>query len=436
MSEWLDIRLAPERLDEGTPEERASFGQLVISSADLVLTEGYDGHLDGYRPGPFVAGYFLAEWLAWNWWRLRWEPRRDTADWWMAHQLAAIGEGYQWPRITIFSDGQRIALWSQRSAPTAQPFRYSGAPPLITAAGTFEAAVDMFVSQMLERVRGLGETNLSRIWRDVLAERADPATAEQRRLEALLGHEPDADDPTVIEALISDGQKLGIRAIDEVAAEFADLDPSEWLHAQDYHDLARSSGYEGRVADAVSLEIGAPHPVGMAEPWKAGKALAAKLRTSAGLQDGAVSDQMLADMAGVSKGALSSNGKQSDSFSFGLRSGPVRWRAVFRSQRKTSRRFDMARMIGDRLISEAADRLYPVTDARTWRQQAQRSFAVELLAPIELVEERLQGDYSLERQHDIADQFIVSPMAINALLKNSHKIAREEPFEDFERAAA
>jgi len=437
MNAPLEIRLTPENLDEGAPEERATFGQLVISSGNLLLTEGFDGHLDGYRPGPFVAGYFLAEWLAWNWWRLRWEPpRRNADDWWFAHRLTAIGEGYQWPSLTIFSDGHRIALESERSAPTAQPFRYNGAPPLIITAASFEAAVDTFVAQMLERVRDLGETNLARNWRDVLAERADTATAELRRLEALLGHEPDADDPTVIEALVRDGQKLGKLAIDEVAAQFAERDPSSWLHAQDYHDLARSLGYEGRVADAVSLDVEAHNPDATTEPWKVGKGLASKVRANAGLQGGAVSDQMLAEMAGVSKGALSSNGKHGEDFSFGLRSGPVRWRAVFRGQRKTSRRFDLARMIGDRLLSDEADRLYPVTDAFTWRQQAQRSFAVELLAPIELVEERLNGDYSLECQHDVADQFQVSPMAINSLLKNHHRIARDEPFLDVDRMAA
>jgi hypothetical protein len=61
---------------------------------------------------------------------------------------------------------------------------------------------------------------------------------------------------------------------------------------------------------------------------------------------------------------------------------------------------------------------------------------VELLAPFDAVKDRLGGDYSLERQHDIADQFIVSPMAINSLLKNYRVLPREDPFEDVSRLAA
>lgn len=437
MTSGLDLSLSPERLDEGAPEEIATFGQLVIGNADFVLTEGFDSYLDGYRKGPFVAGYYLAEWLAWHWWRLRWEPRRDDDDWRLAHEFNTIGNGYQWPNITVFSDGVRVIFLSRRSSPQAEPFRYAGAPPLIVPARQFESAVDTFVSQMAERVRPLGDTNLHRLWRDVVAERADTDIATRRRLEALLGREPDAGDDQQLESFVEDALRLGTAAVDEVAADAGTHDAPRNLHADDFDRLATELGYEGRSVDGVQLDIGAVElRPDNGEPWRVGAAVAQALRSREQLGDLAISDDRLAQMAGVGTRSLSTNGKAGAPFSFALASSSTRSRTVFRTTRKTGRRFDLARMIGDRLLTETADRLHPATDTVTWRQQAQRSFAVELLAPIQAVRERLGGDLSLERQHDVADQFIVSPMAINSLLKNYRLLQREDPFEDVSRLAA
>src|SRR6266849_10117859 len=110
MPSELSITADPERLDEGPPEERACFAAIGIRYAHLWLTEGYDGFVKKVRSAPLLSGYHLAEWMAWNWWRLRWEPRSNAPDWNFAHRLTTIGEGYVWPNITIFSDGKRVAL--------------------------------------------------------------------------------------------------------------------------------------------------------------------------------------------------------------------------------------------------------------------------------------------------------------------------------------
>ena len=108
---------------------------------------------------------------------------------------------------------------------------------------------------------------------------------------------------------------------------------------------------------------------------------------------------------------------------------------VLRSRWDTGRRFDIARLIGDRLIS-ASGALHPATRTFTYRQKAQRSFAAELLSPFEAVEEMLAGDYSLERQQDAAEHFHVSTMTINAMLKNRGRIEREGSGSEFEAVAA
>ena len=126
MPMMLEMALAPERLGEGSPEERAAFGLFTIRSAHGFLTEGFDSFINGYRSGPLVSGYHVAEWLAWNWWRLRWEPRSVAPDWdWdNAHRMTAIGEGYVWPNVTIFSDGlQMLAMKMPENRPHEPFFR-------------------------------------------------------------------------------------------------------------------------------------------------------------------------------------------------------------------------------------------------------------------------------------------------------------------------
>ena len=67
-------------------------------------------------------------------------------------------------------------------------------------------------------------------------------------------------------------------------------------------------------------------------------------------------------------------------------------RMVLRSRWQTGRRFDLARLIGDRVIVSGGA-LHPATRTYTYRQKAQRSFAAELLSPFEAVDDMLAGDY-------------------------------------------
>ena len=144
----LTFSLHPEMLDEGSAEEKAGFGTIKVVADGHCLTEGFDGHAKSDREGPLASGYHLAEWLAWNWWRLRWEPPRPpayrTLEWASAHRMSTIGEGYTWPNITIDSDGFRSVLISERSLQrNTEPFRYYGSPEaVVLPASCLESAID------------------------------------------------------------------------------------------------------------------------------------------------------------------------------------------------------------------------------------------------------------------------------------------------------
>ena len=125
----LEIALAPERLDEGSPEERACFGLFSVRCGANELTAGVDHFPRAFARAACVRvscrRMVRLELVA-----TAIEPRSSTQDWWRAHKMSAIGEGYAWPNLTIFSDGVRTVLVAKPSAQVdAKPFRYLGSCP-------------------------------------------------------------------------------------------------------------------------------------------------------------------------------------------------------------------------------------------------------------------------------------------------------------------
>jgi hypothetical protein len=437
--EPLEIGVSPEVLDEGSAEERATFGLFVIRADSASLSEGFDSYLKGYRQGPLISGYYAAEWFAWNWWRLRWEPRSSSAEWQMAHDMASIGEGYVWPTITIFSDGLRTALISRPSARRdAKPFRYAGSFSTVVESVTFESALDDFVGSTLGRLqeRGVSQTNLERLWSDVLGERADANLARYRRFEALLGRDPDAVEDGSVTRLLEDAGKLGEQVLQEVAAEAGR--GGEVLSAAVFEQLALDQGFDAAPQNLVNLgPVFGVHLTADEPAWRVGARAADALREYAGLGVEPISNPGLAEMAGTKVTTIldQPTGRPPVSFILDENQGAGATRVVLRSKWATGRRFDLARLMGDKLIV-GASALSPATRAHTYRQKAQRSFAAELLSPFDAVEKMLAGDYSLESQQDVADYFDVSPMTINTLLMNHGRIEREPYDLDFEASAA
>lgn len=112
--------------------------------------------------------------------------------------------------------------------------------------------------------------------------------------------------------------------------------------------------------------------------------------------------------------------------SYGLDRSPTSSRVVLRSAWKTLRRFELARLLADRIVAPAAGRFYAATRSNTWRQKMQRAFAAEFLSPFEAVDAMLAGDYSAEARADAAHEFQVSERTILTLLVNHKRKEREE----------
>jgi len=444
MSGEVKMSLSTEVLDSGSAEERAAFGLFLMTANERLLTEGVDTANQKLSHGPYVSGYPLAEWLAWNWWRLRWEFGRPAAEddacrWDFAHRLSTIGDGYIWPDITIFSDGLQCFLVSAPSrSPESLLFRYLGASrqPEVVPAKNLEAAIDGFVEDILTRLedRKLSDTNLHRLWKDLAMERATPELARFRRLEAQLGCDPDEADERVIRRHLDDAGTLGEDAMGELAADRAihGFGPDGVMSAETIADIAMRSGFDVDPIDAIVLDDVADVPrMGETEAaWRVGVRAARAVREKEHLNGGPISSARLAEFAGTTVGAISETNRCSERISFLLGRESGNTRLSLRSKWETGRRFDLARLIGDRLLRRwtphSAERLSPATRAHSYRQKMQRAFAAELLSPFALVDDMLSGDYSEESQNAVAEYFNVSPMTISVQLVNHRRIDRED----------
>lgn len=427
-----------ETLDGAPVEEKACFASIGICVNNHWLTEGHDYLANRLRTKPYLSAYHLAEWLAWNWWRLRWEPRSAASEWGQSHKLSSIGEGYIWPSITIFSDGERTALISE---PTDErlgtPFRYISSYAAVMPSGQFEAGLDDFFLQVLNRLdaEGIKATNFHSIWNSLEEERSSSDLSMRRKLEALLGVDPDEGDSAFIDRLVDDAGEVSLPAIEEIAANRGDRGLPLTVH--DLKEVAKSRGYEVMAKNAVRLrDRSGLQPSGSTPAWQIGAHAAQALRAQEGLAGKPISDKMLAEMAGASETVLKTEQRGTVGFAFAIDDQRDKGHVVLRSKWSNGRRFELARLLGDRLMSSSQNRLFPATKAHTYRQKMQRAFAAELLSPFREVEDVLKGDYSTENQSEVADYFDVSEMTIRTLLVNHHRIPRDELDEDFDIAAA
>ena len=432
-SEQLELSLEPESLNAGSREERASFGRLSIIANGCTMTEGVALDSNELQSGPYVSGYHLAEWFVRNWWRLAYEPiLTDYPDdtpmgWDFAHWMSTIGEGYVWPNIQLVSDGFQVLVGSFRSEdPYAKAFRYVGAGKSeLIGLECLQIAARKLIHDVLHMLdeANTGNTELHRLWPSLLEDIDRPDVSVKRRIEAMLGFDPEEADPTELRKRVDDVKKLGCDAVAELAAD-ANTRGGHVFAASDIKRVEREVGFDGRIEDAIDLPPSSPIPAwGACEAWQLGVATAHAVRRRAGLNGQPVETPMLASMAGTSPSVINERDRTTQAISFAMDSGSGSCRIAMRSRWETGRRFDLARLIADRLFdNDIGDPLLPATQSYTYRQKAQRAFAAEMLAPIEAVDDFLDDDRSEDRYNDAAEHFNVSQMVISSLLRNNHRL--------------
>lgn len=408
--------------------ERATFADLTIRVAASLATEVEDVHARTVRPSVRVSAYPMAVWLAANWWRLRWEPPRQSLSWQLSHNLAAIGGGFVWPDLSFSSDGEFILAEARRSDPSSgEPIRYLNAFVLPIRAVDFENATADFISVVIERIASLhvNGTELRELWSDLLEERTDPELARWRKLEARLGYDPGEAAEELVLALEEMAGSVGEEAMEEVACGSGDQAPEHLAQLwQNLRHEATPIEFPVDRIDFACQDVQRPATL----PWERGELLAGRARAEWGLGSEPLCNEMFSNLLGVSRDFLAAGDNISKGpISAGFRDEQGRVSAVIDKRHPSSRRFVMARVLADQLIAPIEDRLLPVTDAGTARQKVQRAFAQEFLCPHEALIEFFGGHApSSEGIEDAARYFDVSPMLITSKLVSKGVLDRNE----------
>jgi hypothetical protein len=395
------------------------------------LSEVYDTSVLTVRKHIYVPVYLVARWLLVHWWRLRWEPQRNTQEWRLAHSMASIGEGYVWPPVEFSSDGEFIQINMQAEpAPDVAAIRYLRDLTIDIPAAAFETAVDDLLSKVLERLSACGHADgeLKDLLSELEEERSDCAVSRACRLQAHAGIDAGAAPQGWLREAETLSQTTGPTAIDEVMAVLPELqDDIQIARSQldrirtspNTIDLSRIEGVRAG-GNLLSLRISEP-------PWQRGERLARELRKHCQLPNGPITDRSLGDLLGVHLPLQAPTSSFRQPLRGGYRNRNVNSSIsiLVHSPRPDSQRFYLARLLGCALLSSAEEHLLPVTDAKTAMQKSERAFAQEFLCPwVELDEFTDEHGLDEEGLAEAADHFKVSEQVVLTTLVNKKKLPR------------
>lgn len=398
--------------------EAATLGSVSIRAGEVPLSEVHDALARTTRQTIRVSAIRIAEWLAANYWRHRWEPRprRPTGSWRHAHSMAALGGGFAWPDLEISGDGDIVELvMTGEDVADAAAIRYLRHARLEVAGSEFDASVRSFLALVDARVNATvpSDTTLRELRAELDAELADPEVARWCRLEARAGIDPGE---------APDGWRSRVTKIESEAGRAS----TEDMLAAGGIDAVTAS-IAAMKSSTVEIDLPGPEaaPAVVGRPWERGAQLARWMRGELGVESGPVSDERLSELLGVKFSVVPQSA--ADTPILGAYRAPDQTaRALVPKKRRTGQRFYLARLVGAAIHLPRSERVLPVTDARTSTQKLVRSFAQELLCPWEELDawtdEHGTGEESLARA---AERYDVSELLVATTLVNRGKLGRE-----------
>ena len=412
------------------PELAATWASLEIRVGDSIITRVLDARAKTVRDFVCVPLYPFAEWVATNWWFLTHEISNPTKDadpqYRRRHAIGGSREGYAYPDLQVFPYGGLTCLaWNRGPSPWAGvEFLDWGA--LWIDSSEFRDRCAELIDRVIRRLLSLGieETLLQEEWEAIQG--ADRDEAEFCQTAAGLGWDPydmgDDERSLVLEL----GHTLSGAVLEEAIAAFGA--PSLMTECS---AIAGAMGHAKTHALRWEPLASMDHELGLAAstPWEAGYELARDVRRALSL-DG----QPLPSMARIAA-AIDAEPASLDELT-----APVDFEAaalvdgvITRSDDRfpafafrefssdETRRFHFCRALGEVFASPGTDTL--LTRAHSERQQRNRAFAAEFLAPSSSLRQEvsrpvLDGD-DIDQ---LAATFCVSPWVIAHQIRN-HRIA-------------
>jgi hypothetical protein len=410
----------------GSVIERATLAELTITADGNIATELEDFYAKTVRKAVRASAYEAALWFASNWWRLLWEPERSTLSWRMSHKIGAAGGGYLWPDLSFSSDGETVHIQAKAIPQLKnQTVRYLNSFDVLIPINSFQRGLETFIEAVIDRLTSfVDKPDIASIWKEVREEDRDSSLRSRRKIEAIMGFDPDEAPDTMIQELERAAANYGKSAIEEVAASSVEKALQDittlWEDTLRHTTQLRIDSFEN-LRNRILQEV---QPSQL--PWQRAEIAAKILREYWSLPSGPITTTALCERLSVSDDIILRADGPTAPMQAGFRNGEADYVKVFLSKPlPVSRRFALSRLIGDHLITSGNERLLPLTGMKTVRQKFQKAFAQELLCPYNELKEFL-GDspWNDEILDDAADHFDVSPLVIKTIQVNKNQMDR------------
>jgi hypothetical protein len=411
-------------------ELRATWASLAILIDDNPVNELEDQQTRSVRTRVFLPLFPLAQWLADNWWFLQSETERpETAasrDFDRRHNLRWAREGFVLPSLRFVRLGDDVeAHWEPLGIAGAR-IRFLAGGKAVLSGNAFVRTLHEFINAVVTRLddMGLPGTTLHEQWRAI--QEADPDEREFCDAAARLGEDPYAADSELQAAILD----LPRRIRPELLNDFLSLTAVERLEAQ---ASALAAAAEAIASDADDIDAlsairsQAPPCIVGGNSWESGYRLAMSLRAK--FNGAAWKSHSLGELAGhlgvdrLERCLLPQTGQCR--FIDALTGSNQRHNPKFliEKHREDSRQFAFCRALFEHLMLPR-DRFAAVSGLRTDRQQMNRAFAAEFLAPHEMLKNDLSGSVIGEDEvGDLAVDYGVSTFVIKHQIEN-HRLAR------------
>lgn len=385
----------------GNSVEAATFARLKIDLDGRNITE-FEGEHDLRTDHLEIPLYYLAEWIAENWWPLLWEPRKSEdlsagRDFLGRHSPLAAQHGFVLPKLEIISAGDEIVVSASPRNVEHADVRMRNGGRAILPRREVEAELRKLVTGVVARLgeKGISETDLQAEWALIQGTQADEE--EFCRLMGALGLSPYAANDRVADALeqaasIHDGTALMDLCL---AATPGTIEATVKLidQAKRLTETAPESTLEPLKKVSVPLDNQS------LPAWKRGVAAATAVRRALKIKDTDVNgsnkffdalgieiggERGSQDQVGVSDTAWSSSEWESEGQPIvgAIQRDEMRSRIALLQRQRAQRKFTAARCAFMAWTAEHAHEHRLVTMAVTRDQQASRAFAVEMTAPI------------------------------------------------------
>ncbi len=408
--------------DVRSRELAATWARLQISVDGEYLTVVEDLDTRSVRRTISVALYPLAEWVAYNWWRLLFETKKGLGG---SHpeglSLRSVSDGFTWPNLSFRTEGgyTKLAWHADRLTHSGWSVRYVTSGQAFLSTVQLRQSLEGVVEATLARLDevGVSDTPLHKEW--AALKNLDEEEAEFCQACGRLGLDPFLDGPEFADQIAAAFEQLDTANRDDFfdTVEPNNLHPGlEWVRAS--LDQAQSA-VEGRAGNDLFRPLDRrilfdlpTTPTGDEPPWAVGYRQAVNVRAALDMPATrplqptefpvVILEGLPAPDSGLQGVTVPAN--HVATLVLGWHASPP------------SRLFAVARGTWALLTNAGPATL--ITTAHSYRQQVSRAFAAELLAPAEGIKAITGG----RRQHiwpaTIADHFGVNEIVITHQLEN------------------